>query len=439
MTNNPKIKFIEDNIYPHQKQFWFKKSFSIYVTVILILVSFTAGILIGKKYGHLKVVTEPQSVITEQGEKFGKVVDKNQPLPDYLKEDINFSLFWEVWNKIQTEYIDRPVGETKLLYGALNGLIASLRDPYSMFLEPEPAKEFSQELQGYFEGIGAEIGIRDNVLTIISPLSDSPAESAGLKAGDKVVEIDGYDTTDISLQEAVNRIRGEKGTKVVLKIFREKDGGFHEMSVIRDVIEIVSVKWEMKDNNIAYIKITNFNSDTDLRFKKAVNQILLENPKAIILDLRNNPGGYLDQAISIASYWLERGKVVVQEELTKGNKKQYLADGQTEFKDYPTVILINGGSASGSEIVAGALQDNKVAKLVGEKTFGKGSVQNLVQLSDGSAIKLTIARWLTPNGRQIDIEKIEPDEVVEFSEEDFKADLDPQLERALEILSSEEE
>jgi len=421
---------------PKEPQNKARKTLAIYLVFILILASFSSGLLIGKRYGKLKAISEPNSQSTNS-KNYGKVINKDQPLPDFLQKDVDFNLFWEVWNKIQTEYIDRPVGETKLLYGALSGLVASLRDPYSVFLEPEPAKEFTDDLKGRFEGIGAEIGIRDNILTIISPLPGSPAESAGLKAGDKVVEIDGYDTTNISLQEAVRRIRGKKGTKVTLKVFREKDGDFHEITIVRDVIKIVSVKWEMKENNIAYIKITNFNQDTDTRFKKAVGEILLKNPKGIILDLRNNPGGYLDQAVTISSYWLPRGKVVVQEEFANKDKKQYLANGQAQLKNYKTVVLVNQGSASGSEIVAGALQDHGVAKLVGEKTFGKGSVQNLENLSDGSALKLTIARWLTPHGRQIDVTGIEPDETVELTEEDFKSNRDPQLKKAIEILTQD--
>ncbi len=414
---------------------WLKKSMAIYLVVILVLLAFGSGMWLGKKSGKIQVVIEPGQV-SENGQKYGQVTGKNELLPDYLKKDVNFNLFWQVWQKIQEEYIDRPVGETKLLYGALSGLVSGLGDPYSVFLEPAPAKEFSDDLKGKFEGIGAEIGLRDNVITIISPLPDSPAEKAGLKAADKIVEIDGKSTEKMSLNEAVNRIRGQKGTLVVLKIFREKDGGFHEFKVTREVIKIVSVKWEMK-NEIAYLKITNFNEDTDARFKQAVKEILLKNPKGIILDLRNNPGGYLDRAVTIASYWLPMGETVVQEEFANKDKKQYLANGEAQFKGYPAVVLVNQGSASASEIVAGALQDYGAAKLVGEKTFGKGSVQTLEELADGSAVKLTMARWLTPKGRQINVMGIEPDEKVELSEEDFKSNRDPQLEKALEMLRVE--
>lgn len=413
---------------------WISRSISLYLVIIFVLLALTGGFVLGKKQG-LQTMTNGNAKQT--GQSYGKVLDKNSALPNYLTKDINFSLFWDVWNKIQSEYIDRPAGETNLFYGAISGLVNSLNDPYSVFLPPEPAKEFQDDLNGKFEGIGAEIGIQDELLTIISPLSDSPAEKAGLRPKDRVIEIDGVSTQKMNVNEAVSRIRGDKGTTVILKIFRDSDNNFHTISIVRDTIHIKSVKWEMKDN-VAVIKITNFNSDTDALFQKAVNDILLKKPQGIVLDLRSNPGGYLDRAITIASYWLPTGKVVVQEEFAGKAPEKYLANGQAQFKNYPTVVLVNQGSASASEIVAGALRDNQVAKLVGEKTYGKGSVQNLEELSDGSALKLTIARWLTPSGSQINVVGIEPDVKVELTEADINAGKDPQLDKALELLSSQQ-
>ena len=411
---------------------WLKKSISLYLAIVLIITSFAVGLSVGKS-GNIKVVTNAGNVQTENGT-YGKVAGKSDALPEYLQKDVDFGLFWDVWEKIQNEYVDHPTGETQLLYGAISGLVSSLDDPYSVFFPPEPAKEFTDDLSGKFEGIGAEIGIRDNLLTVISPLSESPAESAGLKARDRILEIDGYKTDSLSLNEAVQRIRGEKGTTVTLKIYREKDNNYHEIKITRDVIKIVSVKYEMKEGNIAYIQITNFNQDTLSRFKSAVDEVILQNPKGIILDLRSNPGGYLSTAVDISSYWVDPGKVVVKEEFSEDEVQDYTANGSAQLKNYPTIVLVNGGSASASEIVSGALQDYGLAKLVGEKTFGKGSVQNLEELSDGSAVKLTIARWLTPNDRQIDVVGIDPDEVVEMTEDDYNNNLDPQLDKALELL-----
>ncbi len=409
---------------------FFQKKIAFKLVLIFIIIALVGGFFIGKSQGKLMVVTDSGKV-----KEYGEVTGKSQELPEYLSKNVDFSLFWQVWNKIQNNYIDRPVGETQLLYGAMSGLVSALKDPYSVFLEPQPAKDFQDDLSGKFEGIGAEIGIRDDLLTIISPLPESPAEKAGLKAKDRVTEIDGESTESISLTEAVRKIRGEKGTTVVLKVYRGKDNAFYDIPIVRDTIKLVSVRFEMKEDDVAYIRITNFNSDTDARFKQAVDQVLLENPQGIILDLRNNPGGYLDRAVTISSYWLPQGEVVVQEQFKeKENHTQYLANGGAQLKDYPTVVLVNEGSASASEIVAGALRDHGLAQLVGQQTFGKGSVQSLENLSDGSAIKLTIARWLTPNGDQIDVIGLKPDFEVEITEEDVSAGEDPQLEKAAELL-----
>ncbi len=405
----------------------FKKQISLYLVLILMILAFLGGLIIGSNNFTVDNNTNTDKIS-------GQVLDKDK-LPDYLTKDVNFNLFWEVWQKIQASYIDRPVSETKLLYGAMSGLVGSLGDPYSLFFEPVEAKKFTDDLKGKFEGIGAEIGLRDGIITIIAPLPGTPAELAGLKAGDKVIEIDGASTEKMDLDAAVNKIRGKKGTAVKLKIYRPKDNNYKEIDIIRDEIKILSVKMEMKENNIAYIQITNFNEDTEELFQKAVNEILIKNPRGIILDLRNNPGGYLDRSIEIASYWLSPGQIVVKEELNGGEKIQHLANGLAQLRTIKTVVLINGGSASASEIVSGALQDFDLAELVGEKTFGKGSVQALEELSDGSSVKLTVARWLTPKDRQINVVGIEPDIKIELTEDDFNAGKDPQMDKAIEMLT----
>ena len=313
----------------------FRKGLVIFLIIFSLAISFIAGRLIGRKEGQVKVVSEPTS------QEYGKVIDKDEPLPEFFNRDVNFALFWEVWQKIQTEYIDRPVPEPQLFYGALMGLVASLEDPYSSFLEPEISKEFREELKGRFEGVGAEIAIKNQRLTIVSPLPDSPAERAGLKAGDKVFKIDDYDTTGISIDEAVNRIRGEKGTQVTLTVLRNGETDFRDISITRDTIKIISASWQLEkieNKKIAVIELSHFNEDTESRLVKAINEIILENPHGIILDLRGNPGGYIDQAISIASHWITPGKTVVIEEFADKDTVQHLANGQAELKDYKTVV-----------------------------------------------------------------------------------------------------
>ncbi len=351
------------------------------------------------------------------------------------KTDFDSDTFWEVWNYIEENYVDpEKVTGQKLYYGALQGLVGSVEDPYSVFFEPKVSEKFENEISGSFEGIGAEIGIRNNRLTIISPLADSPAEKSGLKGGDIIIAIDGKDTKDLSLGNAVQNIRGERGTKVQLTIYRESEGRERKIDVMRDKVALHSVEWKMV-GGVAHLKLKYFNEDTLVDFNSAVHQILLKNPKGFILDLRNNPGGFLRTAIEVASYWVGGEDIIVIEKKRDGS---FLAEKSLNKNDIlrsiKTVVLVNKGSASGSEIVAGALQDYKYAKLVGETTFGKGSVQDLKKLNDGSSVKLTIAKWLTPTGRVIDAKGIDPDIVIELTEKDWDESKDPQLDKALELL-----
>ncbi|MCK4744910.1 S41 family peptidase [Candidatus Parcubacteria bacterium] len=406
-----------------KNRFW--KTFFIFnLTILIIITSFVFGVVVGEE-------TEKERGISNAG---GLVLNKDE-LPDYLSKDADFNLFWEAWDIIQDSYIDRPISETKLLYGAIAGQVASLGDPYSIFMEPKTAEEFAQELTSEFEGIGAEIGIKNNILTIISPLPDSPAEKAGLKAGDKVYKIDDADTTYLSLDGAVRLIRGEAGTKVILTIFRDGQDETQKIEIVRGRIHYETVKWELKENNILYIKISHFNQDTADLFGQAIQENLGKNLQGVVLDLRNNPGGFLGIATDIAESWIKKGDIIVVEKFSQNNKNYYKSRGRAELAALPTVALINEGSASASEIVAGALQDHGLATIIGKQSFGKGSVQDLRHLSDGSNIKLTVAKWLTPNERMIDGEGIAPDIEVELTEEDYSSDRDPQLDKALEILN----
>jgi len=399
----------------------FQKYLIIYLAIIIICVSFIAGLVVGQQTtwgsGQGQVVNFPAA-----GEK-----------PAYLFQDVNFDLFQEVWQTVKDNYIDRDkILDSELFYGALRGIVAALGDPHSAFYDPQTTFEFSAELEGQFEGIGAEISIKNNQLMIVSPLPNTPAYQAGLETGDRILAIDDQDTSLLTLDQAVNLIRGERGTKVRLLISREGWLEPKEIEIVRDKIHFDSVRWQFRDDNIAYVEIISFNDDTVRLFNQATNDILIKNPKGIIIDLRNNPGGYLDQAIELASAWIEEGPIVL--ETYDGQQNPYLAEGQALLKDYPTVVLVNGGSASGSEIVAGALQDYGKATIVGEQTFGKGSVQELKLLSNNSSVKLTVARWLTPEGRSIDQEGITPDLVVELTKEDYDNDRDPQLDKAIELL-----
>ncbi|MBU2575488.1 S41 family peptidase [Patescibacteria group bacterium] len=407
----------------------FKKYLPSYIIVFVIAVFFVGGFYIGK--GEKEIV-----VVNRKGEPIesGEVKINESDIKTYLGQDVDFDLFLGVWDMLKTRYVDQPVSETKLLYGAMQGLVASLDDPYSVFLEPEISEEFNESLNGRFEGIGAEIAIKHEVLTIVAPLPGSPAEQSGLKPKDKVLEIDEVSTEGMGINEAVNRIRGEKGTQVVLKVYREGEEDFLDIKITRDTIKVASVTWEMKENNIAYIYLRNFNTDTTSIFKDIQKEVVAQNPKGIIFDLRSNSGGFLQTSIDVASAWIEDGIIVI--ERSNNGYREYRSNGKTIFKDIPTVVLINGGSASAAEIVAGALQDHGAAYIIGEQSFGKGSVQVLEELKDGSSVKFTIARWHTPDDRSIDEEGVVPDEEIELTEEDFSEDKDPQMERALEYLKN---
>jgi len=353
----------------------------------------------------------------------------------YEPSSIDFSLFWDAWNIIEEKYVNRSeLDRQKMVYGAIAGLFDSLGDPYSVFMEPEDSERFIDDMSGSFDGIGAEVGIRKEVLTIISPLEGNPAQKAGLKPGDKILKVDDVLTGDLSLDKAVNLIRGEKGTEVSLLIFRDEWDEARDIKIIRDKIEIPIIKWEMKDDNIAYISFYHFTENSAMQFRKTVNDVLEFNPDGIVLDLRSNPGGYLETAVDIASWFLPKGEVVVIEDFGDGKKNEFISKGYNKLENIPTIVLINQGSASASEILAGALRDIKGVKIVGQKSFGKGSIQELEKLKGDSSIKITVAKWLTPSGLSINEEGITPDIEVEITEEDVDNMRDPQLEKALELL-----
>lgn len=419
---------MENNVNEKKSQI-VRRLFFLVLILLLMAGSFSFGIYVSNAN------TPITKVINEKTAYLGSVVGKYTPVkPGKLPEDVDFNLFWETWDSIEKYYVDHDkLSEKEMFYGALKGLVASVGDPYTVFMEPKVSKEFADDMAGTFEGIGAEIGIKDDVLTIIAPLPEMPAELAGLKAGDKVLAIDGETTIGINIDAAVNKIRGEKGTNVVLTITRNGLETAEDITITRGAIFIKSIRTNMTEDNIFVIKITNFNNDTTDLFNQAVREALDKNPKGIVLDLRNNPGGYLETAIEVASEWIESGPVV-SEKYNEDKIIDHLARGRARLKDVPTVVLVNQGSASASEIVAGALQDTNLGIIVGKKSFGKGSVQTLNGLSDGSSLKITVAKWLTPNGRSINDEGIEVDVDIDYGIEDYNTGNDPQMNRAIELI-----
>jgi carboxyl-terminal processing protease len=351
-------------------------------------------------------------------------------------EEIDFSLFWEAYHKLQEKFVDKEkIDIQKIIYGAISGMVNSLQDPYTVFLTPEQSKRFEEDVKGTFEGVGMEIGIKKGQLQVIAPLEGTPAQRAGLKAGDKILKIDDKSTEGMTLEEAVSLIRGPKGTKVKLTIFREGWEKEREFEIVREVIQVPSLKWEMKDD-IIYLRIYQFSERASFDFAKAAIEILSKPSQKMILDLRDNPGGYLEVAQDIAGWFLEEGKTVVIEDFGNGERKEYKSEGPAKFSDYKIVVIINQGTASGAEILAGALRDNLGTILIGEKSFGKGSVQEMEKLSGGSSLKITVAKWLTPKGKLISEIGLEPDVKVEMTEKDFEEGKDPQLDKAIEILKN---
>ncbi|MBD3328455.1 PDZ domain-containing protein [Candidatus Peregrinibacteria bacterium] len=356
-----------------------------------------------------------------------------------IENKVSLDPFWKVWSIVEKNYVDRDAvaDNEDLKDGAIKGLVDSLDDPYSVYMTEDETSEFDQSLHGELDGIGAELTVEDRALVVVSPLKNSPAENAGLKPGDTVFKIDGEHAADMSLFDAIMSIRGEKGTTVTLTIIREGVDEPFDVNIVRDTIEIPSVELENLEDGIYRINLYQFNDNTLPEFESLVNDLVLLEPKGIILDLRNNGGGYLEIAVDVLSEFIEGKKkaVSIERRNHEDDQTMYLS-GNPRLANIPLIVLINGGSASASEIVAGAIQDYKRGTVLGETSFGKGSVQEVFKLNDGSSIRLTIAKWLTPDGNHIDKTGIEPDIEVEFTNEDAENDNDPQLNAALEYLKN---
>lgn len=350
--------------------------------------------------------------------------------------NIDFKLFWQTWNLLNQEYVDKKaLDPQKMYYGAIQGMVASLGDPYTVFLPPQSQKSVKEELGGSFEGVGMELGFnKDNRLVVIAPLKGTPAEKAGIRSGDLILKINGKDSTNTSLPDAVNMIRGPKGTSVSLEIFHEGDQNPTDLSITRDTIVVKSVDSNIKTTpagkKVAYLKISNFGEKTDDEWNSAVSDVLSQNPQGVVLDLRNNPGGFLDDAVYIGSEFISSGNIVLQEN-GQGERQEYKVSRVGKLLNLPVVVLINKGSASASEIVAGSLQDHQRATLVGTQSFGKGTIQEAQDLPEDTGIHITTAKWLTPNGHWIHNIGLTPDVKVDAGDDPSK---DPQLDAALQQL-----
>lgn len=353
----------------------------------------------------------------------------HKPVQNNASEKLDYGGVDEVYSKLKDSY-DGKIEASKVKDGMKAGLVKAAGDPYTEYLNEQESKDFSSQLNGSFEGIGAELGKDNNFIVIIAPIDGFPAQKAGLKSRDIISKINGDTAVDISISDAVKKIRGPKGTKVKLEIVR--DGKPLEIEITRDQINIPSVKTEITAENIGIIKLSRFGDDTVKLATEAANDMKTKNVKGVILDVRGNPGGLLDAAVGVSNIWLPKGKTILEEKRDGKVIKSYASTSNNPILEgVPTVVLIDGGSASASEIVAGALSDNNVATMIGVKSYGKGSVQEVLPLSGGGTLKVTVARWFTPGGRNIDKEGIEPSQKVEFSDDDSKAGKDPQKEAAI--------
>lgn len=357
-------------------------------------------------------------------------------------ENADLTEFWRVWNLMEEKYAEatstESVSAEDRIRGAIKGLVEAYGDPYTVYLPPVDAEQFEADISGNFSGVGMEVGLRDSLVTVIAPLPETPAERAGLLPGDVLVRIDDKSTEGMGVDEAVRIIRGEKGTEVVFSVYREGETEFKTITVVRDNISIPTVKTEQVDDTFI-IALYSFNAIAEDKVSEALLEFERSGADKLILDLRGNPGGYLQGAVEIAGNFLESGKVVVREQESSGEEKVFRSRGQLKrtYNKENLVVLVNGGSASASEILAGALKDHGVATIIGETTFGKGSVQELVPLDGGASLKVTIARWLTPNGLSISHEGLVPDIVVELTPENREAEVDTQKDAAIKFLHGE--
>jgi carboxyl-terminal processing protease len=399
-----------------------KKVQRIFLIGLVVLFSFTLGFLFGGNTETAKTFTTIESVSSER--------------------NIDLNPVWEAWKILDEKFVPasstEKISEQEHVWGIIEGLADSYGDPYTSFFPPEQARQFEEEISGAFGGVGIEIGIRNDILTIIAPLKGTPAESAGLLTGDLIIEVNGNNTQSMDIDGAISLIRGEVGTVVTFKIAREGESEFLTIPVVRGTIEVPTLDKELRDDGIYVISLYNFGGTAIQETRNALHDFLESGSSKLILDLRGNPGGYLQAAVEIASWFLPIGKTVVIEDY--GNPKNSIVHRSKGYditeKDWRIAVLIDGGSASASEILAGALSEHKKAVLIGEETFGKGSVQELVKLTEATSLKITVARWLTPNGVSISKKGLSPDVKIKMTIEDMEDGMDPQFEAAVQYLTT---
>lgn len=391
------------------------RTFSI---VLLVIVFFGFGVYVGANNDLAKI-------------------SRINSLDATVSAEADFDPFWKTWNTINEKYPGaKEVSNQDRIYGAITGLVGSLDDPYSIFFTPEEAKSFEEDIAGNFSGVGMEVGIKDKVLTVIAPLKDTPAYNAGVKSGDLILKIDDTITTDLSIEKAIKLIRGEKGTIVMLTILRGEETEPREIKVTRDIINVPTLDTELRSDGVFVVRLYSFSANSANLFRDAMKKFSKSKTDKLLLDLRGNPGGYLDSAVDMASWFLDNGKTVIIEDYGENTKQKiYRSTGYNIFNDnLKFVILIDGGSASASEILAGAMQDHKRAVLVGEQSYGKGSVQEVIDITEDTLLKVTVAKWLTPNGTSISKKGLTPDYKIEFTKKDFEENKDPQMDKAIQIL-----
>ena len=402
--------------------------------LIIIASAFSAGAIVGNillPKPDLSWFSESTQIVPTQAVDNAPTVD---PSVIISTEEL-FIPFWETWEIIHDQYVDQPVDNTTLMRGAISGMLDSLGDQHTSYMNPDQYMQANIPMDGEYEGIGAWVDTTSEYLTIISPMPNSPAEEAGLLPGDQVIMIDGEDMTGIDGSLVIRKVLGPAGSKVVLTIRREGTPEPFDVSIIREKITIPSIESKMLEENIGYVQIMTFGADTRSELRENLEGLLEQNPIGLIVDLRNNGGGYLQTAVEVGSEFIAEGVILYEDYGTDEEMEEFHAHKGGLATEIPLVLLVNEGSASASEIVAGAIQDHQRGPLVGAITFGKGSVQNWVELRNNQgAVRVTIARWLTPDKRQIHETGLTPEFLVEFTEEDFEADLDPQLDKAIEVM-----